>query len=390
MPQANLKGKTDMPAPQYPPLPDNYQNLCRLCREGRLFEVQRWFLANRYHPPDKVHHANWPMGIAIEKGFHSLVEVLLQHGIPADCSALSLAVRRRNLGMVELLFKYGATLDLVSFHAVVATSHRNIILFFIERGADIHTGYPIAQGLIRQTRLFLGIYKSLIEKHPELQFQADIALRHFCKQGSLRGVALLLWLGANPRAKVPGDVDEKEEFWETPLMSAAWAGSPDVLRLLKPTPATDDINALFHHGLHCLNLELIRYWLSLGADLNCVDESGQSSHCSVLFHLDWKLEFKRSWGTGLGTYDAISFLLEWFSLGARWAPQNEELKIARKVLLQLSPFENHKLIKLLLAQQVMSEGEVTHLLDTPKLRKHLEVRREAIVKLLPRLQKWLR
>jgi hypothetical protein len=50
-----------------------------------------------------------------------------------------------------------------------------IIRMFIDRGADLVTGYPypIAVGLIQQTRLFLGIYKSYVEKYPDLQFQAD-------------------------------------------------------------------------------------------------------------------------------------------------------------------------------------------------------------------------
>jgi hypothetical protein len=45
------------------------------------------------------------MGIAIEKGFHSLVEVLLQNGVPADGSALLEAAEYRNKDLVELLFQ---------------------------------------------------------------------------------------------------------------------------------------------------------------------------------------------------------------------------------------------------------------------------------------------
>lgn len=360
-----------------------------MCREGRLFEVQEWFKANKYRQPEKLRSVNWPIGIAIEKGFHSLVEVLLQNGIPADGGALSLAVRRRNFGIVELLFKYGATVDLVSFHDVVSTGHRDIALFFIERGADIVTGYPIAQGLIYRTRPFLGIYKSLIQKNPQIQFQADIALRHFCKEGSMRGVSLMLWLGADPRRKVPYEVGDAEEVWDTALMSAAWEGNLEVLAKLQPSRDADDINALFHRGLHRLEMKVVRYWLSLGADLNHVDECGQSTHYSVLLHVSWSIEFRRSWGLGMDATEAKRFLMEWFSSGARWNPSNDELRITRKVLSQLSYFEGYELIKLLLSKDVMAVEEVTKLLDTPKLRQHLKERRLAIVKLLPRLKKWL-
>jgi hypothetical protein len=93
--------------------------------------------------------------------------------------------------------------DMVDFEYIVFIGEREIIRKFIDRGTDLVTGYPIAKGLIRLTRLFLGIYKSNIQKHPELQFQANMALRHFCGEANLPGVSLLMWLGANPRAKVP-------------------------------------------------------------------------------------------------------------------------------------------------------------------------------------------
>jgi hypothetical protein len=41
-------------------------------------------------------------------------------------------------------------------------------------------------------RLFPGIYKTYIEKYPQRQFQADMALRDFCQEGNLRGVSLLI------------------------------------------------------------------------------------------------------------------------------------------------------------------------------------------------------
>jgi hypothetical protein len=38
------------------------------------------------------------MRIAIDAGFHSLVEVLLQNGVPADAAALTMALRKRQDG----------------------------------------------------------------------------------------------------------------------------------------------------------------------------------------------------------------------------------------------------------------------------------------------------
>ena len=186
-----------------PPLPEDYKQLCVLCRAGKLFAVQEWFKTHKYCEPERYDCKHWPIGIAIEMGFHSLAEVLLQNGVPADGRALQRAAEYRNKEIVELMFQFGAKASLVEFEYIVSIGEGEIIRMFIERGADLITDYPIAKGLIRLTRLFLGIYKTYIDKYPELQCQADIALRHFCEEGNLRGASLLMWLGANPRAKVP-------------------------------------------------------------------------------------------------------------------------------------------------------------------------------------------
>lgn len=90
-----------------PPLPEDYKQLCNLCRAGKLFAVQAWFKAYKYVEPERYDCRHWPIGIAIEKGFHSLAEVLLQNGVPADGRALEMAAQYRNQDIVELLFTKG-------------------------------------------------------------------------------------------------------------------------------------------------------------------------------------------------------------------------------------------------------------------------------------------
>ena len=88
-----------------PPLPEEYKQLRALCRAGKLFAVQKWFKIHKYNEPERYDHKHWPMGIAIEKGFHSLV-VVLQSGLPAVGRALEWAADYRNKPVVELLFEY--------------------------------------------------------------------------------------------------------------------------------------------------------------------------------------------------------------------------------------------------------------------------------------------
>lgn len=274
--------------------------------------------------------------------------------MPADERALQTAVEYRNKDIVELMFQLGATVDMVDFGYIALSGDAEIIRMFIERGADLLTGYPIAKGLIGLTRLFLGIYKSYIDKHPELQFQADIALRHFCKEGNLRGVSLLIWLGANPRSKVPDEVEDSEEFWGTPIQAAADRGQLDIIKRLKPDPAKDDVNLLLGEGLYRRSMELVRYWISLGADINQVSTEGTTAHRRILSALIWDLDPRPHWYGRRDGADAKRFAQEWFSGGAKWSPQGEDVATIRKALLRLSYMEAYEFIKLLLGKGVMS------------------------------------
>ena len=73
--------------------------MLRLCREGRLFELKQWIAAGRSiaMPSD---YKKTPLGVAVQTGFHSVIELLLKHesdqaqGTP--CS-LRLAKRDRSV-----------------------------------------------------------------------------------------------------------------------------------------------------------------------------------------------------------------------------------------------------------------------------------------------------
>ncbi|MEQ8851768.1 hypothetical protein [Gimesia sp.] len=63
---------------------EEIEPLVQLCREGKVFQVQEWIIENRpVDPPAPANGGNQkhtPLRYAIERGFHSLVEVLLEGG----------------------------------------------------------------------------------------------------------------------------------------------------------------------------------------------------------------------------------------------------------------------------------------------------------------------
>ncbi len=63
---------------------DEIRPLIELCKGGKLFEVQAWIAAGKpVNPPEPLetgHRKRSPLEYAIDAGFHSLVQVLLEGG----------------------------------------------------------------------------------------------------------------------------------------------------------------------------------------------------------------------------------------------------------------------------------------------------------------------
>jgi hypothetical protein len=61
-----------------PPRDEEADQLLRLCHEGRLFELQAWVAAGKALSVP-THYRQTPMRVALNTGFHSLIEFLLRH-----------------------------------------------------------------------------------------------------------------------------------------------------------------------------------------------------------------------------------------------------------------------------------------------------------------------
>src|SRR4051812_7460851 len=132
----------------------------------------------------------------------------------AKNQGLSSALEQRRLDIVEVLVSCGADIRSVDFADVLCEWDPEIIQFFLEHGADVVTGAPFAIAFGQKVRTTLRPFLNYKEAHPELamalQEQVDRALRHFCYEGDLKWVNLLLWAGADPR--IPGPT--LDDRWE--------------------------------------------------------------------------------------------------------------------------------------------------------------------------------
>ena len=189
---------------------DEIKSLIELCKNGRLFDVQAWIQGshpiNPPPPPEKGARKKSPLQVAIDCGFHSLVQVLLEAGAEFQderYNALEHALSERRLDIIKLLVKHGADIHSVDMAWVFDAWDPKIIEYFIEQGADVETGHPLASALCWRIRTALGVYKRHKDHFTSFQEQINIALRHHCKEGNLKWVSLMLWAVADPLAQGP-------------------------------------------------------------------------------------------------------------------------------------------------------------------------------------------
>lgn len=210
--------------------PDEIRQLVELCRAGKLFAVQEWIREGKpVNPPPpkrKGVRSQTPLEVAIDRGFHSLVEVLLQGGADIEAQRwngpMEQILQMRRLDLVQLLVDHGYDPVHVSMEAVFETWSPELMEYFIDRGADVQTGSPLANALKNRIRTVLRIVKKYRDRFPQIQRQVNEALRHHCREGDLKWVSLMLWAGADPYDCEPvGAPDELDGRETTALEFAA-------------------------------------------------------------------------------------------------------------------------------------------------------------------------
>jgi hypothetical protein len=125
------------------------KELVGLCRSGRLYEIEKWIVADKSLDISEAIRRGRQrslLEIAVETGFHSLVEAIAKHesSQSAKDAALGDAVSSRRLDLVELLLANGADIKAVPLADVLLTWEPKLIHFFLDHGADPIEGRPFA------------------------------------------------------------------------------------------------------------------------------------------------------------------------------------------------------------------------------------------------------
>src|SRR6266849_6263838 len=101
--------------------------------------------------------------VAVQTGFHSLIELIAKHenNQSSKNAALADAVSLHRLDFIELLVENGAEVKSVPFSDVLLEWNPHIFRFFLERGADAVKGSPFAVAFTNKIRTALGPFVEL-------------------------------------------------------------------------------------------------------------------------------------------------------------------------------------------------------------------------------------
>ena len=354
--------------------------LIEFCKAGNLAAVSKWIAEGKpINPPSgkKTRRAS-PLQIAIEKGFLTLTEVLLEAGAnPApensNMNALWHAVERRRADIAALLLDRGMPIDSVDFGSVCYYADPTLINLFLERGADPKDGYPLYYGMKHCLNPLLGIYKTQVEKHPELQIQADMALCHYAREGNLRCVSLLIWAGARPDFEIPEVEGARNDFSYTcAFEQAAYGGHTNILKRMKPENYPIIIPRLLEI---CSSREgdSLEYALGLVSKISALPDEGLSVLNSLFWNLGWAADPRPIFGVRSTVkidrhIDALEALVKH---GLKWKPSPESARDLRRHIRHLEPEKILRVFRILKDHQAAEIPFMESLVATPTMRNHL-------------------
>jgi len=358
--------------------------LIDFCKMGKLFEVQAWISAgkpvNPPHPADKKVRKKSPLQIAIDAGFHSLVELLLQGGAAleeARYSPLAHAVEKRRLDLVVLLVTYGADIHAVTMEEVFGTWNNDIVEFFINKGADLETGNPLAEALCSRIRTALAIFKRFQDRFPSFQEQVNIALRHHCKEGNLKWVSLMLWAGGDPHVKgpdSPGDCDP--EGYNSALELAALYGHFDVFKLkaIRLDPNHPSAGGLLLNACYNEKPSLLKMLLEKGFNPRGLEDKGSSLIQCLLSRMSWNfnrwtLSRKENDIDSYDSRDITKMIHMLVRYGARWEPREKgDVSLVRRSLLKMKSDYTMEFIWIMSEYKACPPNAIDDLMKNPAMR----------------------
>lgn len=371
---------------------DEIKPLLELCKLGKLFEIQEWIKSgkpiNAPSIPAKGRRCKTPLDYAIGMGFHSLAQVLLEHGAVIEPdgydSPMNRALEMRRFDLVQLLVEHGFDPKTVNMERVFESWDPQIMEYFIERGADVETGNPFAYAFLIRIRTALSVFKKYRDRFASLPEQANIALRKHCIDGNLKWISLMLWIGADPYKRGADDYTQCCDADCGGLSALAFAALHDRyevfdLKQLRLNPKHPELPQIIYFLCDEQGFDVLKRLLEAGMNPNDQKNGGCSVIHSLLNGMTWTFGL-RSWERTEGDRNldgeaarakmkAVHLLAKH---GAKWIPPDDsEIKEMRRSLLKMKPDYAVEFAWIMSKYQSCAISTINSLFGSPSIKKHV-------------------
>jgi hypothetical protein len=314
--------------------------LTKLIKTGQLYAVRDGL--ERRSQKDHLAADEWSalFAAAIDTGFHSMVELFLgaKSWSPHElCGPLNRALWNARHDLAALLLAAGASVAEVDFSDVCQTMNAPLMKHFLRAGVDPSRDNGFARALDRhKAKPLLGFYREMRVKYPALDGQAALALHMAARAKNTRWAALLRWAGADPLFPVPWDLSgswDDPDNLTTAASAACWRRSEEIMKALRIQPTSEQAVELLEDTAAAATPELMRFVLRFVSrervgGQECLAAKALEGLIRRECHgYDWEpgtQEEKEQRGL-----ECIELLLD---AGARWRPNEDELRYARRGL----------------------------------------------------------
>ena len=308
------------------------------------------------------------------------------------------AIEKRRFDIIQLLVDHGYDPKAVDMCQVFSSWDPEIMEYFIERGADVETGKPLAWALCMRIRTTLGILKRYRDRFASFPEQSNIALRHHCKDGNLKWVSLLLYAGADPLLPGPVSPDDESDSDYSGTSALAYAALYEhfeifSLKKVRLDPSQPEWREIASYLCKAEGVELLKTLLERGLDPNDQENGGSSLIQGALHRMDWAGRFdaygwfdERRGKDNERARELLKVIHLLAKHGGRWVPEsNSQVNSARKSLVTMKPDYTVEFVWIMAKFQACSREDAEALLRTPKIKKHTLALRERLVEIVRKL-----
>lgn len=352
------------------------------CKAGRLFDTQK-FLDKEGTARLRKTRKWTPLFVAVDRGFHSLVEVLLRYDHAQwdlEKSYRAALTRRRSdlAGMILRSPSWSKPIDPIE---ALATGDLTLAESLKRSGVDLVGVDSVLKAAARNAGGVLVMIDHLGVLNREVEDQLYSVMVPHAPLGHVPSVMRFLRRGFDPHRVVPylDEVDGKVCDEGSAVLASMYSDKPCLFAALRPDPKKDDAEQLLRTAVFSGCDKMLKTLLDAGFDLNCKDNGGSPALDVLLGDVVIGSRNRERSPEPMRDMrymnDRIRELMErvryFVGIGARWVPDPKDrslLSNARDVLLSIGADRALKLIEILEGGNAVSRDDVALLLGTARMK----------------------